>query len=171
VNRRRALPVEAEVFGLVEGPLERAPPVNDIGEIDERPGGSGHHNPTPPDPLPPQRRPVHDDPAAHPIALHRHMNQLTSILEDFPQNGSTEVAQSGTLSAGEHSGHEPPVTSKRQMPHGVHTGVNAMEPAPLDPPIDRVAAHPKRQELNSGHHAVLPPREPRNRAIEGVLAG
>ena len=91
---------------------------------------------------------MHDDPAAGPIALHRYMDQLISILENSPQNGSTEVAQRGPFPAREHRRHELSVTSERQVPHGVHTGVNAMEPAPLHPRIDRVLAHPKRDELD-----------------------
>src|SRR5215216_7414708 len=99
VYRRRALPIEFEVLGLVEGAFERAALVHNIGEVNERPGGRRHDDPLTPHALPLQRRPVHDDTAAHPIALHGHMDQLTSILENSPQNASTEVTQGGALAA------------------------------------------------------------------------
>jgi hypothetical protein len=83
------------------------------------------------------------------------MYLLTSILQDLPQNGSTEVAQRGPLSAGEHGGHEASVTRKRHMPYGVHPAVNAKQTTTLRPHPDRARAQAQRGQLAVGNHSVL----------------
>jgi hypothetical protein len=55
------------------------------------------------------------------------------------------------------------------MANGVHTSVNAKQPAAFDPPLDRVLTHAESQELGPGNDPVLPPREVGNRPLAGVL--
>jgi hypothetical protein len=96
------------------------------------------------------------------------VNLLTLSLEDAPENGCTEVAQSGSLSARQHGCHESTVTSERQMPHCVHAPVHRMKPPLLHPPLDCVPGYPQRDELGALHHAMLPPRELADALILGV---
>jgi len=55
------------------------------------------------------------------------------------------------------------------MANGVHATVKTMQPPPPQPPVDGVTAQPECNELRTRHNPVLPPRETRNRRIEGVL--
>jgi hypothetical protein len=86
-----------------------------------------------------------------------------------PQNGSTEVAQSGSISAREHRCHEMSVTRERHVPHRGHAYVHTVEPLPPHPPIDRVRPQAQRQELSLANYSVLPPRQISDRPIEGSL--
>jgi hypothetical protein len=52
--------------------------------------------------------------------------------------------------------------------NGVHSPVNGVQPPPPHPPINRVRAQPKRYELRASDHSVLPPRQIRDRSVEGV---
>ena len=85
------------------------------------------------------------------------MDGLTAIVEDAPQNGSTEVGQRGAISACQHGSHESPVTSEPQVANGVHAAVNAVQPAALRPDAYPAGAHAHVQQLGMRHHAVLPP--------------
>jgi hypothetical protein len=55
------------------------------------------------------------------------------------------------------------------MAYGVNTTVNAVQPSPLYPPVDRVLTQPEVDELSVSYHAVLPPREVGDRPIDEVL--
>jgi hypothetical protein len=151
-------PVEAEVLRLVEGPLEGTPR-DDIGEIDERPGRGGHDDAVAPNALAFERRLVHHHPAALPLLRRGHMNRLTLGLQNSPENGSTEVAERGPLSAREHSRHEMTVTAERQMANGVHAPVHRKKSASPHPPFDRVSTQAQRDELSALDHPMLPARK------------
>jgi hypothetical protein len=51
------------------------------------------------------------------------------------------------------------------MPHRVHAAVNGVEPARLDPSLDRPGADPRSEQLTPAHHPMLPPSERRNDAV------
>jgi hypothetical protein len=164
-----ACAVETEKFGLVEGALEGAPR-SDVGEIDERArglrdgdaGALGYFALL-------QRCPMHHKP--RPLAAGRrgHVNR-SFIAQETPQNCSTEVAQSGFISASQHGGHEVPVPRESGIANHVYAAMHTMEPPPLHLPIDGVIAPPKRPELSAANDPVLPPRKLRNRSIRGVLS-
>jgi len=83
---------------------------------------------------------------------------LTLAVQHLPENGSTEVTQSSSISARQHGGHEPRVPRQTQVAGGVHTLMNTVEPLPLYPPIDLRRTQPHRRELSAADHSVLPPR-------------
>src|SRR5215213_1932420 len=99
------------------------------------------------------------------------MDQLTSILQNSPQNGSTEVAERGTLPASEHRGHEPSVTSERQVPHRVHATVHAKQTPALRPHSDRTGAQSQLDQLTVPHQPVLPCGKRGEPLIDGGFAG
>jgi len=112
--------------------------------------------------------------AADPVSRHGHVYVLSLALEDVQQNGSTEVAERGTLPASQHGGHEATVTRERQMANGVYAPVHRSQTPPLHPPFDRVQAHTQRHELGAFRHPVLPPRQladPPIRVVRAELPG
>jgi hypothetical protein len=139
VPRREPGAVGAEELSLIDGPLEGAPRRH-VGEVDERAGGLcywdasavGHVGLV-------QARAMNHQPRPHTLARCAHVN-LPVAVQHAPENGSTEVAQGGLVSAREHRGHEPSVAREVRVPHYVHTAMHRMEPPPPHPPIDRVIA-------------------------------
>jgi hypothetical protein len=101
-----------------------------------------------------------DDDAPHPPAFRRrHVDRLTLGFEDSPENGGTEVAESGALSAGQHGGHEAPVARQPQVADGVHASVHSMYPPPRGPAPDGTAPKPEREQLAVCHDPVLSPSQ------------
>ena len=97
--------------------------MHDVGKVDEGAAGGRHDDAAPPDAVALEGRDVDRHTLDPPSPRRGHVNHGSAILEDFPQNGSTEVTQRGPLSAREHRGHEASVTRKRQMANGVHAPV------------------------------------------------
>ena len=110
-----------------------------------------------------------DDSAASALLLRGHVDALTPVVEDAPQNGCTEVTERGTLPTGEHRSGEASVTRKREMANGIHALVHAMEPFLPHPHLDLPPTELETHELIPRHHAVLPPRKLRNTRVAGVL--
>jgi hypothetical protein len=162
-------PIEPQILGLIDRPFEDPAPRDHIGQIDDGARRSGHGDAVAPNTLAVERGLVDHNAPALPLLLRRDVNRLSVSLQNSPNNGSTEVTQGGTVSAGQHRGHEASVTRERQMANGVHALVHTMKPPPPHPPVDRVLAQPKCDELRAPNHPMLPPRELRNRPIRGVL--
>jgi hypothetical protein len=168
VPRREPGAVETEELSLIDGPLEGAPRRH-VGEVDERAGGLCYWDAGAVGHVVGQLRLVHDQPGPAPPRVDRHVDLPASVVEQAPQNGSTEVAQGGFVSAGEHSGHEPPVPREVRIAHDVDTAMHTVEPPPPHPPIDRVLAQAQGPELSTANDPVLPPGELRNHPVHGVL--
>jgi hypothetical protein len=108
---------------------------------------------------------MHDNALRPPSAGRGHMDLVTPVLKDPPQNCSTEVAERRAVTASKHRGHEPTVTRERQMSNGVDPLMHTMEAPPPHPPIDLGRAQAKRDELSSLHYAMLPPGQLGHRLI------
>ena len=57
------------------------------------------------------------------------------------------------------------------MAHGVHPAVKRVEPARLDPMLDRSDSDARREQLRTPDHPVLPPGEDRDQLIDGKRDG
>jgi len=53
--------------------------------------------------------------------------------------------------------------------HRIYSPVNGVKPPPPHTPINRVWPQTEVHELTTSDHSVLPPRQLRNRPVEGVL--
>jgi hypothetical protein len=111
---------------------------------------------------------MHNDASALSLLGRGHVNLLTSCLQHPPQNSGTEMAERGSLPAGEHSRHETTVTRERQVTYGIHALMHAMENLPPHPPIDFRPTQPKRHELSASHDPMLPPPQLREHLIGPV---
>ena len=52
------------------------------------------------------------------------------------------------------------------MPHGVHPSVKGVEPARLDPVLDRPRPKPERHQLPSSDYPVLPLRKAADHLVD-----
>ena len=56
------------------------------------------------------------------------------------------------------------------MAHGIHPAVKRVEPAPFDPSLDRPGPQPRREQLLSANHSMLPLRKARDHRIRPKVA-
>jgi hypothetical protein len=84
-----------------------------------------------------------------PPLLRRHVDVLTPTFQQPPENGGTDVAESGAFSARQHGCHEPPLLGQAEVAHRIHGSMHTMEPLPPHPPLDLRPAQSERTELSA----------------------
>jgi hypothetical protein len=84
-----------------------------------------------------------------------------------PERRRGSVAENGAVAYGQDGGQEPSFEADVRMADGIDAAIYRMEP-PQPPAVrDRVVVDAERMQLADGHDAVLPGREPGQRAIGG----
>lgn len=80
------------------------------------------------------------------------------------------MAEHGSDASGQDRRHPPALRRQRTVTDRVDTRVNGVQPAALEPQLDRTRAGSRLEQLPPGDDAVLPTREVGQKAIE-VLRG
>jgi hypothetical protein len=116
----------------LERPLEPAP-VDDAGELEQGQGNARARDALDGLDLVGTPHPVHHDPPVAPPGPRRRrdVDRRALIRRQVPERRGRSVRQERPLPAGEHGGHEPPMTRKQRVTDGVHAPVHLVQPPPL----------------------------------------
>lgn len=87
---------------------------------------------------------------------------------DPPQRRRRAMAEHGSDASGQDRRHPPALRRQRTVTDRVDTRVNGVQPAALEPQLDRTRAGSRLEQLPPGDDAVLPTREVGQKAIEVV---
>ena len=93
------------------------------------------------------------------------MDHLAGDRPDPVERRRAPRAECGFGSAGEHGGHPPARLADAGVADRVDTAMQWMEPASLDPALDRTPGEAQLNQLASGGDAVLARGEPRDEEV------
>jgi hypothetical protein len=166
-QRQRDSARQPSNFGLVEGPFD-LPARSHRCQVEDRPEDGGDRNPVDLLHFVGQQARL----AQHDRALLRtagrvptHFDALGLIGKNAPQPSRRAMTEHRSWAAGEERRHPSAIRSGQRMPYRVDAPILGPKETPFDPLRHRVSTDSEREQLPSGHHPVLPPRQVGDRAV------